>query len=61
MAARRRCGWLKDKFGLSWQIIPGELGDMVANGDALQAQRVIATMQTMGKIDVAALRRAYEG
>ena len=55
------CGWLKDKFGLSWQIIPVAFLEMVADGDPDQSQRVMASMQTMRKLDVAELRKAYEG
>lgn len=55
------CGWLKDKYGLSWQIIPVEFLDMVSDGDPEQVQRTMAAMQTMRKFDVAALRTAYEG
>jgi predicted 3-demethylubiquinone-9 3-methyltransferase (glyoxalase superfamily) len=55
------CGWLKDRFGLSWQIVPVEFLDMVANGSPDQVQRVMAAMQTMRKMDVAGLRAAYEG
>jgi predicted 3-demethylubiquinone-9 3-methyltransferase (glyoxalase superfamily) len=56
-----RCGWLKDKYGLSWQIIPKQLGEMLADKDPEKSQRVLQTMLTMDKIDVAALKRAYEG
>mgnify|MGYP003402949667 FL=1 len=55
------CGWLKDRFGLSWQIIPAEFLDMVADGSPDQVQRVMAAMQTMRKMDVAALQAAYAG
>ena len=55
------CGWLKDKFGLSWQIVPVELLDMVSHGSPDQVGRAMAAMQTMSKLDVAALRAAYEG
>lgn len=55
------CGWLKDKYGLSWQIIPVEFLDMVSNAHPEQVQRTMAAMQTMGKMDVAGLRAAYEG
>ena len=56
-----QCGWLKDRFGLSWQIVPVAFLEMVSGGDPEQAQRVVASMQTMRKLDVAALRAAYEG
>ena len=55
------CGWPKDRFGLSWQIIPVEFLDMVADGSPDQVQRVMAAMQTMRKMDVAALQAAYAG
>ena len=53
------CGWLKDKFGLSWQVSPVVLGDMLADQDAAKSQRVMAAMMEMEKIDIAALNRAY--
>jgi len=56
-----RCGWCKDKFGLSWQITPKALTDMMASKDPAAAKRAMEAMMTMGKIDVAALERAYEG
>jgi predicted 3-demethylubiquinone-9 3-methyltransferase (glyoxalase superfamily) len=55
------CGWLKDRFGLSWQIIPVEFLDMVGGGNPEQVQRVMTAMQTMRKMDVAALQAAYDG
>lgn len=56
-----RCGWLKDKFGLSWQIIPQTLGELLADKDPVKSQRVMQAMLQMDKIDIAALKRAYEG
>ncbi len=56
-----RCGWLKDKYGLSWQIIPRFLSDALADPDSAKAGRVMQAMLTMAKIDVAALKRAYQG
>ena len=56
-----QCGWLKDKFGLSWQIVPVELLDMVSHGSPEQVGRAMGALQTMTKLDVAALRAAYEG
>lgn len=56
-----RCGWLKDKFGLSWQIIPSVLGDMLQDEDEEKSQRVMQAMLQMGKLDINALTRAYEG
>ncbi len=55
------CGWLKDKFGVSWQIIPTALGDMLGDPDPDKANRVMQAMLHMHKIDIAALRQAYEG
>lgn len=56
-----QCGWLKDRFGLSWQIVPVEFFEMTSNGRTEQVQRVMAAMQTMQKLDIAGLRAAYEG
>ena len=55
-----QCGWLKDKFGVSWQIIPTALGQMLGDKDPRKAQNVMQAMLQMTKIDIAALRRAYE-
>lgn len=52
------CGWLKDRFGVSWQVVPRRLNELAADPDAEKAQRVIAAMLKMGKIDVAELERA---
>ena len=54
------CGWLKDKFGVSWQIIPTALGQMLGDPDPRKSQNVMQAMLQMTKIDIAALRRAYE-
>ena len=56
-----RCGWLKDKFGLSWQIIPKAFGEMLGRADAAQSGRVIQAMMGMGKLDLGDLQRAFEG
>ena len=56
-----RCGWLKDKFGLWWQIIPSALGEMLGATDRAAAQRAFSAMLGMKKLDIAALRRAFEG
>jgi predicted 3-demethylubiquinone-9 3-methyltransferase (glyoxalase superfamily) len=56
-----RCGWLKDKFGLSWQIIPGALSRLMSGPDAAGAKRVVDAMLRMTKLDVAELQKAYEG
>jgi predicted 3-demethylubiquinone-9 3-methyltransferase (glyoxalase superfamily) len=55
------CGWLKDRWGLSWQIVPRRLPELLANDDPAVAERVMQAMMTMGKIDIAALERAAEG
>ena len=56
-----QCGWLKDKYGLSWQIVPSVLIEMLQDSDAEKSQRVMQAMMQMSKIDIAALRRAYQG
>ena len=56
-----QCGWLKDKFGVTWQIIPKALGELLGDKDPQKSQRVMQAMMKMIKIDVAALKRAYEG
>jgi len=56
-----RCGWLKDKYGLSWQIIPTALGELLGDPDPAKAQRVMQAMLQMNKIEIAGLRQAYEG
>jgi predicted 3-demethylubiquinone-9 3-methyltransferase (glyoxalase superfamily) len=55
------CGWLKDRYGLSWQIVPTVLNEQLADPDPEKAQRVMKSMQQMGKIDVAELQRVYKG
>jgi predicted 3-demethylubiquinone-9 3-methyltransferase (glyoxalase superfamily) len=59
--APSRCGWLKDRFGLSWQIIPNALGRMLADKDAAKSSRVMNAMLQMEKIDLGELQRAYDG
>ena len=54
------CGWLKDKYGLSWQIIPNLLGELLGDPDAEKAKRVMEAMLQMKKIDTNVLRQAYE-
>lgn len=56
-----QCGWLKDRFGLSWQIVPTALMRMLEDKDSARAGRVMAAMLQMKKIDVAGLQRAYDG
>lgn len=53
------CGWLKDKFGLSWQVIPSKLGELMSSPDAEKAGRVMRAMLQMKKIDIAGLEAAY--
>ena len=54
------CGWLKDRFGLSWQIVPRELNELADDPDTERARKAVEAMLKMGKIDVAELRRAVE-
>ena len=56
-----RCGWLKDKFGLSWQIVPNALGRMLGDKDPAKAGRVMNAMLQMNKLDLPELQRAYDG
>ena len=57
-----RCGWLKDKFGLSWQIVPSALGRLMSGGgDPARAKRVMDAFFAMNKFDVAQLQAAYDG
>lgn len=58
---KERCGWLKDKFGLSWQIVPTVLGELMGDKDPEKAKRVMLAMMQMDKIDIAKLKQAYEG
>jgi 2-polyprenyl-6-hydroxyphenyl methylase/3-demethylubiquinone-9 3-methyltransferase len=59
--APSECGWLKDKFGLSWQITPQCLLDMMTSPDKAAAKRAMEAMMTMSKIDIATLERAFRG
>jgi predicted 3-demethylubiquinone-9 3-methyltransferase (glyoxalase superfamily) len=54
-----QCGWLKDKYGLSWQIVPGRLGELLSDPDPAAAQRVMSAMLGMHKIEIPALENAY--
>ena len=56
-----RCGWLKDKFGVSWQIIPKQLGELMGDKDPEKAQRVVQAMLKMNKIIITDLQKAYDG
>ncbi|RKN86100.1 VOC family protein [Paenibacillus ginsengarvi] len=56
------CGWLKDKFGVSWQIVPSHLTEMICDPDSVRSERVMkAILQTKAKIDIKSLEQAYEG
>ena len=57
----QQCGWLKDKFGLSWQIIPSALPELMSDPDPEKSRRVMEAMMQMTKIDIAKLQQAYEG
>ena len=56
-----RCGWLQDKYGLSWQIVPTVLGKLMSDPDPEKSKRVMQAMLPMQKLDIAALQRAYDG
>jgi predicted 3-demethylubiquinone-9 3-methyltransferase (glyoxalase superfamily) len=56
-----RCGWLKDRYGMSWQIVPRQLGEMLGDPDAQKARRAMEAMLRMSKIEVAAMRAAFDG
>jgi predicted 3-demethylubiquinone-9 3-methyltransferase (glyoxalase superfamily) len=58
---KQRCGWLKDKFGLTWQIVPAALGEMMQDKDPAKVKRVTMAMLKMSKIEIEGLKRAYEG
>jgi len=55
------CGWIKDRYGLAWQIVPRILGRMIADKDAKKADRVLKAMMGMVKLDIDQLQRAYDG
>lgn len=57
---KNRCGWLQDKFGVSWQIVPTALGEMLQDKDATKSSRVMKAMLQMDKIDIKGLKQAYE-
>ena len=57
---KQPCGWLSDQFGVTWQIVPTALGEMMSDSDAEKVRRVVKAMLQMSKLDIAALRRAYE-
>jgi predicted 3-demethylubiquinone-9 3-methyltransferase (glyoxalase superfamily) len=57
---KSRCGWLKDKFGLSWQIVPTAIGKMMQDKDGAKSKRVIQAVMQMDKLDIQRLKQAYE-
>lgn len=59
--AEVQCGWLRDRFGLSWQIVPTMLAELVGGSDPAKSQRAMQAMFTMKKLDIAALKEAYDG
>jgi len=60
-AKAQQCGWLKDKFGLSWQVVPTIMSELLTDPNSEKSQRAFATMMQMKKIDIEALKRAYDG
>jgi predicted 3-demethylubiquinone-9 3-methyltransferase (glyoxalase superfamily) len=56
-----QCGWLKDKYGVSWQIVPTALGQLLSGKDPAKSQRVMQALLQMVKLDIKALKRAYHG
>jgi len=61
VAEAEQCGWCKDKFGLSWQIVPKQLGELMGDPDPAKSMRVVNAMLKMHKIIVADLQKAYDG
>jgi predicted 3-demethylubiquinone-9 3-methyltransferase (glyoxalase superfamily) len=57
---KNRCGWLRDKYGLSWQVVPYVLGEMMQDKDAEKSKRVMKAMLQMDKIDIKKLKQAYD-
>lgn len=57
----QQCGWLKDKFGLSWQVVPEQMAELLSDAKSAGYQRAISAMLQMKKLDIAALQRAYSG
>ena len=58
---KSQCGWLKDKYGLSWQIVPSVLGELLGDKDPEKSKRVMQAMLKMTKLDIRTLKQAYEG
>jgi predicted 3-demethylubiquinone-9 3-methyltransferase (glyoxalase superfamily) len=59
--AARQCGWLKDRYGLSWQVVPRVMADYMTDPDPRRIERVFMAMMPMKKLDITALQRAYDG
>jgi predicted 3-demethylubiquinone-9 3-methyltransferase (glyoxalase superfamily) len=57
----QRCGWLKDRFGVSWQIVPSILGKLMQSEDKSRSERVMNALLQMKKLDIAVLQQAYDG
>jgi predicted 3-demethylubiquinone-9 3-methyltransferase (glyoxalase superfamily) len=57
----QQCGWLKDKYGVSWQIIPKELGKYISGSDSIKSQRAMKAMLQMKQIDINKIKKAYDG
>lgn len=57
----QQCGWLKDKYGVSWQVVPAELSDMIVDADRKKVERVMKPMFSMKKLDLETFRKAYRG
>ena len=55
------CGWLKDKYGLSWQVVPTVLGELLGDKDPAKSQRVMNAVLKMKKLDIEGLKKAYQG
>ncbi|KPM34949.1 hypothetical protein AK830_g11620 [Neonectria ditissima] len=59
--SRRQCGWIADKWGVAWQVVPKALKEMLSSGDKAASDRATVAMMSMKKLDIALLRKAYEG
>jgi predicted 3-demethylubiquinone-9 3-methyltransferase (glyoxalase superfamily) len=59
--AAQQCGWLKDRFGLSWQVVPSMLPELLLKGDAERSERLMQALMPMRKLDIDALQRAWQG
>jgi predicted 3-demethylubiquinone-9 3-methyltransferase (glyoxalase superfamily) len=59
--AAQQCGWLKDRYGVSWQVVPRGMSEMLNDPDTAKSERAFAAMLQMQKLDLAALQRAFEG